>query len=567
METEHFDIVIVGGGVTGAGAALDAATRGLSVALIEQRDWAAGTSSRSSKLIHGGLRYLEQLDLGLVLEAKREQKLMFSRLCPHLVQPVSFLYPLRRFGWERLYVGLGVMIYDMIAGGRVLPRHRHMGRRSTLKAFPSLRRNGLRGAIEFWDGQVDDARHTLCLVRTAAMHGCAVASSARCEEFLRAGNRVTGARVRCLESGRTIDIRASQVINATGVWTDRVQNMAGRGRIQVRASKGIHLVVPRDRIHGDSGLILRTENSVLFVIPWKDHWIIGTTDTDWNLDLAHPAASRQDVDYLLTQANRALDRPLRHEDIEGVYAGLRPLLRGETDETSELSRTHAVSRSVSGLITVAGGKYTTYRVMARDTIDLAVRGLERSAPGSSTETTPLVGAPGFKGWWNRREALANESQLHISRIEHLLRRYGSCIEEVLQLITDEPGLGEPIEAAPAYLRAEIFYAATHEGALHLEDVLTRRTRISIETFDRGVAAAPEVAELMGRVLNWDAETLARELAYYDARVAAEINSQNQPDDHTADDARLNARDVRLGERASGRVVRLMDDPDLEQHGG
>ncbi|MEE3328077.1 MAG: glycerol-3-phosphate dehydrogenase/oxidase [Myxococcota bacterium] len=567
MEAEHFDIVIVGGGVTGAGAALDAATRGLSVALIEQRDWAAGTSSRSSKLIHGGLRYLEQLDVGLVLEAKREQKLMFNRLCPHLVEPVSFLFPLKHFGWERAYVGLGVMIYDMIARGRVLPRHRHLGRRATLKAFPSLRRNRLRGAIQYWDGLVDDARHTLCLVRTAALHGCAVASSARCEDFLRAGNRVTGVKVRCLESGRTLDIRASQVVNATGVWTDRIQSMAGRGRIQVRASKGIHLVVPRDRIHGDSGLILRTEKSVLFVIPWKDHWIIGTTDTDWNLDLAHPAASRQDVDYLLNQANRILDRPLRHEDIEGVYAGLRPLLRGETDESSELSRTHAVSRSVSGLITVAGGKYTTYRVMARDTIDLAVRGLERPAPPSCTETTPLVGAPGFKGWWNRREALASEGQLHISQIEHLLRRYGSCIEELLALIQEEPGLGEPLEAAPTYLRAEIVYAASHEGALHLEDVLTRRTRISIETFDRGVAAAPEVAELMGRVLDWDAETLKRELDYYDARVAAEINSQNQPDDHTADDARLGALDVRLGERAGHRVIQLVEDSDPEHHTG
>lgn len=558
MESEVFDIVIVGGGVTGTGAALDAATRGLSVALIEQRDWAAGTSSRSSKLIHGGLRYLEQLDFGLVLEAKREQKLMLNRLCPHLVEPVPFLYPLKHLGWERAYVGAGILIYDWIARDRALPHHRHLSRRATLRAFPSLLKNSLRGSIQYWDGLVDDARHTLCLARTAAMHGAALASSARCEEFIHVGNRVMGIHVRCLETGRRIEVRGRQVINATGVWTDRVQNMAGRGRIHVRASKGVHLVVPRDRIHGDSGLILRTKTSVLFVIPWKDHWIIGTTDTDWNLDLAHPAASRHDVDYLLEQVNQVLEQPLTRADIEGVYAGLRPLLRGETDETSELSRTHAVSRSVSGLITVAGGKYTTYRVMARDAIDLAVRGLEKKVPESCTEKTPLVGAPGYNGWWNRREALAHEHGLHVSQIEHLLRRHGSRIPEILDLIRTRPELGKPLQGAPAYLCAEISYSATHEGALHLEDVLTRRTRISIETFDRGVEAAVQVAELMGQALGWDKTTLEREIAHYNARVRAEIDSQNQPDDQTADDTRLGASDVRLGERASERRIHLVD---------
>jgi len=567
MESEYFDVVIVGGGVTGAGAALDAATRGLTVALIEQRDWAAGTSSRSSKLIHGGLRYLEQLDVGLVLEAKREQNLMLNRLCPHLVEPVSFLYPLRRLGWERAYIGAGVLIYDWLARDPALPHHRHLGRRATLRAFPSLRRAGLRGAVQYWDGLVDDARHTLCLARTAALHGAALASSARCEEFILAGSRVTGVRVRCLESGRTLDVRARQVINATGVWTDRVQSMAGRGRIQVQASKGVHLVVPRDRIHGDSGLILRTDTSVLFVIPWKDHWIIGTTDTDWNLDLAHPAASRRDVAYLLERLNQALDQPLSHEDIEGVYAGLRPLLRGETDDTSELSRTHAVSQSVSGLITVAGGKYTTYRVMARDAVDLAARGLDKLVPPSCTETTPLVGAQGYRGWWNRREALAQESGLHVSRIEHLLGRYGSRIQELLEPMRTHPELAEPLAGAPAYLAVEAAYAASHEGAIHLEDVLTRRTRISIETFDRGLAAAPTVARLMGEVLGWSPETREREIAHYEARVAAEIESQEQPDDHTADDARLGAPDVRLGDRSGGRLIQLVEKPGAEEPTG
>ncbi|MEE8164807.1 MAG: glycerol-3-phosphate dehydrogenase/oxidase, partial [Myxococcota bacterium] len=283
-----FDIAIIGGGVVGAGTALDAASRGLSVALIEQRDWASGTSSRSSKLIHGGLRYLEQLDFRLVREALREQTLLLERLCPHLVRPVPFLIPLSHPVWERIYIGAGTLLYDTVAGRRALPRHRHLTRRGVLARFPGLRSDRMVGGIEYWDAQVDDARHTLALVRTARAHGAVTLSSVRAEAFLMSGARVAGVSARCLETGRKLAIKASQVVNATGVWTDAVQSLVGRGRIHVRASKGIHLVVPRDRIHGDAGLILRTEKSVLFVIPWESHWIIGTTDTDWNLDLAHP---------------------------------------------------------------------------------------------------------------------------------------------------------------------------------------------------------------------------------------------------------------------------------------
>ena len=557
MESEHFDVAIIGGGVTGAGAALDAAARGLSVALIEQRDWASGTSSRSSKLIHGGLRYLEQLDLRLVFEAKREQGLMLSRLCPHLVHPVPFLLPLFRSLWDRVYLGAGVLLYDLLAGrGRSLPLHRHLGKRAALRAFPALSGSGLKGAIQYYDAQVDDARHTLALVRTAALHGAAVASSARVERLAQAGQRVTGVELRCLETGREIRVRARQVVNATGVWTDEIQQMAGRGRIQVRASKGIHLVIPRDRIHADSGLILRTAKSVLFVIPWKTHWIVGTTDSDWNLDLAHPAASERDVDYLLGELNRVLGQKLGREDIEGVYAGLRPLLRDETEDTSRLSREHAVSQSVSGLITVAGGKYTTYRVMAQDAVDVVARGLERRVPPSCSDRTPLVGAEGFQAVWNRRQALAEDLGLHVGHVEHLLRRYGARVDELVALVRRRPELGEPLEGAPNYLCVEAYYAASHEGALHLEDVLTRRTRISIETFDRGITAARPVADFMGEVLGWDDTTRQRELAHYDARVEAERESQQQPDDHTADAARLGAPDVRLGTDPGAAVLPL-----------
>lgn len=544
VQNETFDLVVIGGGVVGAGTALDAASRGLSVALIEQRDWASGTSSRSSKLIHGGLRYLEQLDFGLVREALREQTLLLERLCPHLVKPVAFLYPLTRRIWERIYIGAGTLLYDILAGRRALPRHRHLTRRGVLRRFPGLRSDRMIGGIQYYDAQVDDARHTMTLVRTARVHGAATLSSVRAEGFLMSGARVAGVEARCLETGAELSIRGRQVVNATGVWTDLVQKHAGRGRIHVRASKGIHLVVPRDRIHGDAGLILRTEKSVLFVIPWDDHWIIGTTDTDWNLDLPHPAASRSDIDYLLHRVNEVLAQPLRHEDIEGVYAGLRPLLEGESEATSKLSREHAVSQSVSGLITVAGGKYTTYRVMAKDVVDIAARGLEQKVPESCTHETPLVGAAGYRAIWNRRETLAEETGLHVHAIERLLDRYGTRVHELLALIAERPELGHPLEGAPSHLAAEIHYATSHEGALHLDDVLTRRTRISIETFDRGTVAARPTARLMAGILAWDEATVAREIEHYDARVRAERESQAQPDDQTADAARVGAPDVR-----------------------
>jgi glycerol-3-phosphate dehydrogenase len=552
MKTESFDVVIIGAGVTGAGTALDAATRGLSVALIEQRDYASGTSSRSSKLFHGGLRYLEQLNFKLVMEALRERNLMLNLLCPHLASPIRFLYPLQHPVWERAYVGAGILMYDLLAamGDNPLPYHRHLTRSKALRMAPSLRRESLVGAIIYSDARVDDARHTMMIARTAAQNGAVMAPSVRAIGFQREGDRVVGVHARDLESGGEFVIRAKQVVNTTGVWTDEVQERAGRGRIHVRASKGIHLVVPRDRIHSDTGMILRTEQSVLFVIPWGRHWIVGTTDTEWNLDLAHPAASRADIDYLLEHVNTVLKDPLRPEDIEGVYAGLRPLLEGESDATSRLSREHAVSQAVPGLISVAGGKYTTYRVMAQDAVDAVAANLDERVPPSVTASTPLVGADGYHALWNQRHQLAEESGLHVARIEHLLGRYGSLIWEILAVIRNDPKLGQPLPGADDYLAAEISYAASHEGALHLDDALTRRTRISIEMWDRGVTAAEPTARLMGEVLGWDEETIAREIEHYLARVAAERESQEQIDDHTADAARLGAPDVRTGHARS-----------------
>jgi len=539
------DVLVVGAGVTGAGVALDAVTRGLSTAVVDGRDIAGGTSSRSSKLFHGGLRYLEQLDLQLVREALRERDLMVTRLAPHLVRPVSFLYPLTHYGWERLYVGAGLALYDMLGGSRALPRHRHLSRTRARAIAPALNRRALVGGVRYYDAQTDDARHTLMLARTAAAYGATVRTSTEVVGFLREGGRVVGTELRDTETGAQTTVRAGVVVNATGVWTDDVQRLAdSRGEFKVRASKGIHLVVPRDRISSETGLILRTEKSVLFVIPWSDHWIIGTTDDDWVYDKAHPAASSVDIDYVLDHVNAVLSVPITRADISGVYAGLRPLLSGEHEETSQLSREHAISRSPRGMVSVAGGKYTTYRVMARDAVDAAVAELGRPAHPCVTDEIPLVGAEGYHALANQVQTLAEDLALPTWRIEHLLGRYGALIDEVLAPAADDPTLLEPVPGAGEYLMAEIRYAASHEGALHLDDVLTRRTRISIGTTHRGVESMKPVAALLAEVLGWDDEQTVREITAYDARVAAERASQEATDDENADARRLVAPDTR-----------------------
>ena len=546
-QTEH-QVLVVGGGVVGAGVALDAATRGLSVGLVEARDFGSGTSSRSSKLIHGGLRYLEQLNIHLVREALSERSLLLQRIAPHLVRPVSFLFPFTHHVWERGYVGAGVTAYDMLGFSlgqtRGLPGHKQLTRRGALRLAPALKRSALTGALVYWDAQVDDARYVMMLVRTAAGYGAHAASRTQVTGFLREGERVTGVRAIDLESGEELEIRAQQVVNATGVWTDEIQAMVGgRGTINVRASKGVHLVVPRDRIHSSTGIIVRTPLSVLFVVPWGRHWIIGTTDTDWALSKAHPAASRTDIDYVLSQVNKMLAVPLTRDDVEGVYAGLRPLLAGESDSTSKLSREHTVAHPVPGLVMIAGGKYTTYRLMARDAVDAVAHGLDGKVAPSCTDVIPLAGADGVVALWNSRYTLARSSGLHVARIEHLLQRYGTLAGEVLAMIAADPALGRPLDGADDYLRAEVAYAASHEGARHLDDVLTRRTHVAIETWDRGMSVAQEAAALMAGPMKWKSRQVARELENYRARVDAERASQDAATDTDADAIRLGAPDI------------------------
>ncbi|MGY1813453.1 glycerol-3-phosphate dehydrogenase/oxidase [Blastococcus sp. SYSU D00820] len=563
LARETVDVLVIGGGVTGAGAALDAASRGLRVGLLEARDWAAGTSSRSSKLVHGGLRYLEQLAFPLVREALHERARLVGTIAPHLVRPLPFLLPLTAPAWQRAYYGAGVALYDVLGAAldadRGIPTHRHLSRRATLAEFPGLRRDAVVGAIRYWDAQVDDARHTLAVVRTAAGYGARVLSSARVTGLLRDGTGpqapVTGVRVADLTDGSSFEVRARSVVAATGVWSDDVGEMLGASApsLRVRASKGVHLVVPRSAIDGGrgedrAGLILRTPTSVLFVIPWGEQWIVGTTDTPWRLDRDHPAASSADIGYLLDQVNRVLTRPLTADQVLGVYAGLRPLLAGEADQTSRLSREHAVVTPVPGLVLVAGGKYTTYRVMAADAVDAAVRGLP-GVPASRTAHLPLVGAHRWTAVRDSAPLLAESSGLGVDVVDRLLHRHGDRVGDVLAIARREPALARPLPGAPAHLAAEVVHAVTAEGALHLDDVLTRRTRVSITTPSRGTESAPAVAALMAGVLGWDAERTDREIAHYAARVEAERESQRMPDDRTADAARLGAPDVRAGATA------------------
>jgi glycerol-3-phosphate dehydrogenase len=478
-------------------------------------------------------------------------------IAPHLVTPLPFLLPLTAPVWQRAYFGAGVALYDVLGAAltseREIPTHRHLSRKATLAAFPALRGDVVRGAIRYWDAQVDDARHTLAVVRTAAGYGARVLSSARVVGLLREGSGaaapVVGVRVADLADGSSFTVRARSVVAATGVWSDDIGAMLGDSApsLKVRASKGVHLVVPRSAIDGPevspSGLILRTPTSVLFVIPWGRHWIVGTTDTPWTLDRAHPAASSADIAYILEQLNKVLTRPVTAESILGVYAGLRPLLAGESDETSRLSREHAVLTPVPGLVLVAGGKYTTYRVMAQDAVDAAAAGLP-GVPASRTAHLPLVGAHTWADVRHRAAEIAAGSGIEEETVQRLLRRHGDRIGDVLDLAREDPALARPLGGAPGYLAAEVVHAVTAEGALHLDDVLTRRTRVSIETAHRGVESAAEVAGLMAGPLGWDAERTAREVQHYTARVEAERESQRMPDDRTADAARLGAPDVR-----------------------
>jgi glycerol-3-phosphate dehydrogenase len=475
------DLLVVGGGITGVGAALDAAARGLSVVLVEAADLASGASSASSKVIHGGLRYLEMGDFGLVREALRERELLLRRTAPHLVTPIRFLWPLHGRGWERAWLGAGLALYDTIGGARSVPRHRHLSRRGALAEAPALRGDALVGAVQFSDASEDDARMVVAVARTAAAHGAGIATRVRVDGFRRAGGRVAGVSAVDEESGERLTLRARHVACAVGSATDRLRELAGgRSSRRIVPSKGIHLFVAGDRLPMRTGILARTEKSVLFVVPWQGGWLIGDTDTPWRHDAA-PIANGADVDYLLAKTNALLAEPLTRDDVHGTTAGLRPLVGAAgSGDTTRISRKHVVESPLPGLTTIAGGKYTTYRVMAADLID---------ATGLSTLPSPT-----------------REIVLH----------------------ADPGGASAPTDLHPAAV-----HACRFEGALRLEDVLERRTRLSLTAPDRGLSAAEPVAAAMAPELGWDGARTRAEVDRWGALIAARHAAEAEPDDERA----------------------------------
>lgn len=551
---DPLDILVVGGGITGAGIALDAVTRGLRTGVVEAQDWAGGTSAWSSKLVHGGLRYLYNLDFPLVAEALRERGLLMTTTAPHLVKAQPFLWPLKMPVIERSYSAIGVGMYDALAlagarGERTVPRQKHYSRKGALRLFPDIREDALVGAIRFYDARVDDARLVLDVVRTAVGYGALAASRTQVVDYLKDDDgRVVGAVIADLETGAYHPVHAKEVINATGVWTEETERLGGDGGLKVLASKGIHIVVPRERINGEAGIFLRTEKSVLFIIPWERYWVIGTTDTEWTEQKSHPVATSEDIDYVLDHANSVLAANLTRADIIGTYAGLRPLLQPGTKSGSEkgstkISREHTITRVAPGLSAIAGGKLTTYRVMAEDAIDFVLGEEAAEANPSVTEEVPLVGAAGYRALVSQTATIAERYGWDETRVTRLLDRYGDEVPTLLAMIDAEPDLGQPLGAADAYLRAEVAFAATHEGALHLEDVLRRRVRLDYEMRDRGLAALPEIGAIVADHLGWSESRRTSEEQAYTAQAEAVHAAEAQATDAEASREVLRAPDL------------------------
>ena len=521
--TGTHDLVVVGGGVTGAGAALDAAARGLSVVLLDAGDLAVGTSSRSGKTMHGGLRYLEQLNFKLVFGALRERDLTIKTLAPHLVGHEHFLYPLQH-QWEKPYVGSGIGLYDLMAtmskrtGGA--PHARYLGPKALAREAPGLDRDVVIAGLQYPDGRMDDARHTLAVARTAAQYGAQVITHARVTDVRTgADGRVTGVSARDVLTGNEFDVTARVVINAAGVWADEIQKMAGAHTFTIAPAKGVHLLVRKDAFDSDTGILSRAEDSVIILRKWYGHWLLGTTDTPFDGDKSKPTVEKEDVDYLLRNVNTLLKRKITYDDLLGTYAGLRPLLaptKGDSGHTSALSRDHAVMEAPTGLVTIVGGKYTTYRVMGRDAVDAAAKSLGRELPPTPTATLPLVGAPGWRAVENQLPSLSARYKVPEPTLRRMLHRYGDELPAVLAPIADDPALATPVDGAAGYLPVEFAWAVTQEGACTLDDVLTRRTHVAIEHPDAGLDAADGIAASIAPVLGWDEAQQREEVSAYAA---------------------------------------------------
>ncbi|MFO7280891.1 MAG: glycerol-3-phosphate dehydrogenase/oxidase [Thermoanaerobacterales bacterium] len=517
-----YDVLVVGGGITGAGVALDAASRGLRTALVERDDFASGTSSKSSKLVHGGLRYLQNGDVRLVYEALRERQRLL-RNAPHLVKVLPFLIPVftGKGGIIPRQVaralGSAMWMYDLTGGLRIGRVHRRLPRERALTHMPTLDER-LAWAYLYYDAQADDARLTLTVLRTAALdHGATVVNHAPVTGLVTEGGQVRGARVDV--DGDEVEVRARVVVNATGVWSDEVRALAeGAHPSSIRPAKGIHITVPWEKVRNDIAAVLpvRRDRRSIFVVPWpgEDGTIggpgsvtyIGTTDTDYDGDLDDPQCTAEDVAYLLEAVNDAITGTLTEHDVLGTWAGLRPLVSDATSSrTADLSRRHRVTVSDSGLVTVTGGKLTTYREMAEDTVDTAVRLLGGRPRGTRRCRTRSLRLRGAEGW----EEVAEEDR-------HLAERYGGEARVVQAMIEADPSLGEPLVPGLPYRRAEALYAVRYEMATTLDDVLSRRTRARLRNRDATAAAADEVAALVGPELGWSDEDRAAQVAAYRA---------------------------------------------------
>jgi glycerol-3-phosphate dehydrogenase len=532
LAAEQFDVVVIGGGITGVGCALDAASRGLRTALVERYDFASGTSSKSSKLVHGGLRYLQQREIRLVYEALAERQVL-RRIAPHLVRVQPFLLPVFTSDGlinKRLARALGtaMWMYDMTGGLRIGKLHRRISKDKAIAHMPTLRESRLASAYIYYDARADDARLTLTIARTAAEYGAAVVNDAKVVGFDKdSGGRVQGVRV--VIDGADVLVQARTVVNATGVWSDNVRALdEGRDPDSIRPAKGVHITVPWAKIRNDIAAVIPVpkDRRSVFVVPWGDFTYIGTTDTDYDGPLDNPQCTPDDIAYLLRAINGAVTTPLTESDILGTWAGLRPLVkRAGSERTADLSRRHSVTTSASGVVTVTGGKLTTYRRMASDTIDTVVKTLGVKAR-SRTARLPLSGARD----WDAGEPGGSSA--------HLASRYGSNRGAIRTLIDAQPELAEPIVPGLEYSKAEVVYAARDEMARSVDDVLARRTRARLLARDASAHAAAEVARLIAPILGWSADDQEASTAAYRALVDAERSSAQLPE--TALDAALGA---------------------------
>jgi len=505
------DVLVIGGGVVGAGTALDAVSRGLRTGLVEAADWAAGASSRSSGLLHGDRTALE------------ERAVLADRIAPHLVRPQPFLIPLRVPIVERVWGAVGVGAYDLaarVAGGR-LPIQRHYDKAATLGIFPDIRPSRLTGAIRFYDARVDGVRLVIDLVRTAVGYGALAASRARVVGLRRNGDVVTGAVVRDEVDGQEHVIRARQVIAATGVWSRDIEGLLGRPRRVLRPEviRGVHVVVPRERIRGRVGLVIRTERGRLFLVPQADHWVIGAAGAPWPGGAGEVRAEVADVDEILDRVDRVLRSRLTRADVVAVEAGLRTVaLRG--DRAAGAGPVPAVLGLAPGLTVAIGDALGTYRQVAGQAVDRAL-GPERTRTRRSiTDRIQLVGAVGYEVARAQADSYARRMGWTPARAEHLLGRYGAQVEQIAALVAERPDLGRPLDAAPRYLRAEVVHAVGAEGALHLDDVLSRRVPIGVEQRDGGAGVLGETVALMAGELGWDVDRARAEREAYVARCRA-----------------------------------------------